>query len=76
MEGYVYVHDTGSNQYIRRSDKRIRIVSLADAGNIINVLPGDADLEHTKYAQSQEKRLVVTDGKTFTLDINEFGATQ
>jgi hypothetical protein len=76
VEGHVFVLDTGINQYVRRSDKRIRIIGLADPGNIINVLPPNADLEHAKYIQSEERRLILTDGKTFSLDINEFGITQ
>ncbi len=76
MEGHVYVHDAAANQYIRRPDRRIRVFSLADAGNIINILPQEADLEQAKYTQVQGKKLVVTDGRTFTLDINEFGAMQ
>ncbi len=74
-EGYVFVFDTVINQYIRRKDKRIRIVGLADSGNIINVLPANADLKNTKYVENKEQRLVVTDEKTFELDINEFGFT-
>ena len=75
IEGYVFVFDTAVNQYIQRKDKRIRIVGLADSGNIVNVLPADADLQNTKYIENKEQRLVVTDQKTFELDINEFGFT-
>lgn len=75
-EGYVFVLDTTNNQYIRRKDMRTRLVSLADSGNIINVLPANADLQNTKYVEeTTEQRLVVTDEKTFELDINEFGSS-
>lgn len=76
VEGYVFVLDSRTNQYTRRPSKRIRLIGLTDPGNIINVLPPGADLERIRYIQSQEKRLVVTDGETFNLDINEFGTTQ
>jgi hypothetical protein len=76
VEGYVYVLDTRTNQYTRRPSKRIRLIGLTDSGNIINVLPPGTDLERITYTQSQEKRLVVTDGETLNLDINEFGTTQ
>ena len=75
IEGYVFIFDTIINQYIRRTDKRTRIVGLADSGNIINILPTNADLQNTKYVENKEERLVVTDGKTFEMDINEFGVT-
>jgi hypothetical protein len=75
-EGYVYVLDNVTGQYNRRPTKRIRLIGLADPGNIINVLPPGADLEHVKYIESQEGALAVTDDKTFTLEVNEFGATR
>ena len=75
LKGNAFVLDTTTNQYIRRSEVRIRIIGLAESGNIINVLPAEADLEQAKYTQNDEKRLVVTDGKTFSLDINEFGSS-
>ena len=76
MEGYVYVLDSMTNEYTRRRTKRIRLIGLAAPGNIINVLPPDADLEKVRYAEGPEGGLVVTDDKTFTLDVNEFGATR
>jgi len=76
MEGHVYVLDNATGQYSRRPTRRIRVIGLADPGNIINVLPPGADLENVKYVESQQGALVVTDDKTFTLDVNEFGATR
>ena len=73
VSGYVFVLDTKTNLFVRRLQLRTRIVSLVDAGNIINVLPREADIEKAGYSLSKENRLVVTDGKTFSLDINEFG---
>jgi hypothetical protein len=75
VAGYVFIFDYSANEYIRRPEKRIRIIGLADSGNIINVLPITADIEKAEYTQSRENKLVVTDNKTFTLDINEFGLT-
>lgn len=72
-EGYTFVLDTITNQYVRRIDKRTRIIGLSDAGNIINILPANADLESAKYHLNSDHRLIVTDEKTFALDINEFG---
>ena len=72
-EGYVFVFDSGRNEYLRREDRRNKIVSLADSGNIINVIPKETALEDLCY-ELKENRLVVTDGKNVALDINEFGA--
>lgn len=76
VEGYTYVFNLGTNEYVKRSDKRIKIIGLADAGNLIHVLPNDAAIENAVYIMSAERRLVITDRKTFTLDINEFSAIQ
>lgn len=74
--GYTFVLDGTSGQFVRRREKRIRIIGLSDPGNIINVLPMEADIENSQYTLSPEGKLVVTDGKTFTLDINEFGLSR
>jgi len=76
VEGFAFVLDSTSGRYIRRPEKRIRIISLTDSGNIINVLPDNANIEDAQYTQTQDSKLVVSDGKTFSLDINEFGASR
>lgn len=75
LRGYTFVFefDVMVNHFVRRPESRTKIVSLADSGNIINVIPAEVDLEELEYKTSAKKHLVVTDGKTFSLDINEFG---
>ncbi|MCF8068813.1 MAG: hypothetical protein K9L30_09535 [Desulfobacterales bacterium] len=75
-EGFVYVPDLRTNQFIRRPDKRLRFIGLADSGNIIHILPANADIEQAMYSLSKENRMVVSDGKSFTLEINEFSSTR
>jgi len=70
--GYAFVFDTRLNKYVRRPEKRERLFSILDAGNIVNVLPEGANIQESDYRISAEGHLVVTDGKDFTLDINEF----
>jgi len=41
---------------------------------IINVLSPEADLEATKYVIDPQKGLLVTDDKSFSLEITEFSA--
>ena len=74
VTGYVFVYEQIKSQFFRRPDRRCRVISLTDSDNIINVLPGEADLEKTVYSISEEKHLTVTDGISFNLDINEFRA--
>ena len=72
VQGYTFVFYPGPNEYIRRPETRERIIALSDAGNIINVLPENVRLEDLVYQKSGQNRLVVTDGKSYSLDINEF----
>jgi hypothetical protein len=72
VQGYTFVFYPGPNEYVRRPDLRERIIALSDAGNIINVLPENVNLDELVYRPSEQNRLVVTDCKSFSLDINEF----
>ena len=72
VEGYVFVMDPETYQYTKRPEKRTRIIGLADSGNVINILPVNAELELVTYVQSQEDDLVLMDGKNFSLDFKEF----
>jgi hypothetical protein len=74
VKGHAIVHNSVTNQYEVKPDTRIRIVSFTDARNIINIIPRHTKIENVKYTLSHGKRLVITDGESFTLDINEFGA--
>ena len=72
-KGYKFVFDKGKNQYFRLPELRTRIIPLTDASMIINVLPRTAKVDKASYTLNNAARLVVTDGETFSLDINEFG---
>jgi len=72
--GYVFVFDVGRSQFIKRPERRVRIIGLADSGSIINVIPAEVDLNAVFYQISEENHTVFTDGKSFSLDINEFSA--
>jgi len=74
LEGYVFVFDAGDVRYVKRPERRVRIFGLADSGSIINVLPAHVDLDALSYQTSAENHMVFTDGKSFSLDINEFSA--
>lgn len=76
ITGFAFVLDNVTNQYVRRPDRRTRIIGLAESGYIINILPEQADIDNARYTQTKESKMAVTDGKTFALDINEFGASR
>jgi hypothetical protein len=50
----------------------VRVIGLADSGSIINVLPAHVDLDALFYQTSAEGHMVFTDGRSFSMDINEF----
>jgi len=76
IRGYAFVYDDNSNNFVRRQELRTRIFSLTDAGYIINLLPEDADLEKIHYVTDQENHRMITDGKTFSVNVSEFSAVR
>lgn len=49
VTGYDFPFDEITKVFIRREGIRTRIVSLIDAGNVISLLPKDADLDASRY---------------------------
>ncbi len=76
LEGYVYVFDSGRNEFIRKDNPRVKLVAIGDCGYVMNIIPENVILEDLEYIHTDDNRLVVTDGKEFSLDINEFGANR
>lgn len=76
LEGYVFVFDGGRNEFVRKEDRRVKLVSIGESGFIMNVLPDDVCIDDLQYVQNQDGKTVVSDGKGFTLDVNEFGANR
>ena len=73
VEGYAFVWDSSRAEFTKRPDLRTRILSLADAGNNISVLPEATKIDEIRYEVAETGHLVVTDGKRVALDIQEFG---
>jgi hypothetical protein len=71
-EGYVFLRDTDTNLFARKQDTQVRVLSLVNDANIITVLPATTCLEKLTYRFSEKKRMVLTDGESFTMDFNEF----
>lgn len=73
IRGYVFMLDTARNEFVRKPEERTTIIDLAESGYIVNVLPRHVDVEELTYSFSDQQKLVVTDNRGFSLDINEFG---
>ena len=73
VNGFAFVFDATRNEYVKRPEPRLKIVPVADSGAVITMIPQRVELSALRY-ELVNKRLVVTDGKDFSLDINEFGA--
>lgn len=75
LEGFSFIFDPNRDDYIKRPEKRVRLLSITDASHVINVLPAEAALEEITY-ELDDRKLVVTDHKTFDLEVNEFGPSR
>ena len=75
-EGHAYLYDTNTNLFVRKSYGQVRIFSLADAANLISVLPRNANLKKIVYKLTEKNRMVLTDGDSLTMDVNEFGVNR
>lgn len=71
--GHAYIYDEQEGTYTRRPERRTTIANVAESGYIVNIIGADVDLDKVSYRYIGEVGLVVTDGKDFTLNINEFG---
>jgi hypothetical protein len=75
IQGYAFVFESGVNEYKKRPEQRTRIFSVGQEGFIVSQIPREVAIESLFYRVAG-KHLVVTDGGTFTLDINEFGGSR
>ena len=71
--GYVFViDDLSKHLFVRRPDRRTKLIPVASADVIVNVIPPTVDVEQVAY-QLQDRSLVVTDGHGWSMDVKEFG---
>ena len=75
-EGHAYLYDTNTNLFVRKHYSQVRIFSLVDATNVITVLPRTANLKKVAYRFTEKKRMVLTDGESLSMDVNEFGVNR
>lgn len=73
-EGFFMVFDKNKNIFIKKPSLRVTIIDLSSSGYWVNILPEDIKLKDLKYTYDSNNKLILTDGNSFQLDINEFGA--
>ena len=61
-----------TKQFVRREDLRTRIFSLADAGLVIHILPEETHLDEVQFVWDENNRRLITDRKTFSMNVSEF----
>ena len=74
IEGYVFVYDQKTSMFNKKPEKRITVMDLSESGYIVNIIDKKVVLDNIVYKYEQGVGLVATDGKGFSLNINEFGA--
>ena len=72
VHGYAFVMDSMLNEFVKRAASRTRVFGFGDSGHVIAVLPHGVAVETLRY-ESRDRRLILTDGGSFRMDINEFG---
>ncbi|MBI3848847.1 MAG: hypothetical protein HY298_00945 [Verrucomicrobia bacterium] len=71
VTGHVYTVDAVRFAFVRRPEKRTRIISVVSGDLLVNVIPESVDLESIVYKQ-EAKSVRVTDGGDWYLDLSEF----
>lgn len=73
VSGYAFVvDDPATHLFVKRPDRRTKLVPLGDGELLINILPSGVNLDEIRY-ETTEHRLYVTDGKSWRMDLKEFG---
>ena len=74
VEGFVFVYDQKTTQFVRKPEKRVTIIDATQSGYIVNIIDREVNLDNVIYKYAQGVGLIATDNKSFSLNINEFGA--
>jgi hypothetical protein len=71
ITGFVWVYSQREARFARRREKRDRLLILGER-HIVNILPRDVIVEDVVYNTDDTRRMFITDGRGFTLDLSEF----
>lgn len=75
-EGYAYLYDTNTNLFVRKHYSQVRIFSLVDGINIMSILPRTTNPKKVVYRFTEKNRMILTDGDSLSMDVNEFGVNR
>ena len=71
--GYVFVvDDLNKHMFVKRPDRRTKLIAISSGDVIVNVIPETVDLERVVY-EIKDRSLRVTDGSDWSMDVKEFG---
>jgi len=71
--GYVFVvDDLNKHMFVKRPDRRTKLIPISSGEVIVNVIPDSVDVERVHY-ELKDRALHVTDGKSWRIDVKEFG---
>jgi hypothetical protein len=73
VKGFFMVFDRNKNSFTKKLNQRLTILDLSSSGYWVNLIPKDVNISDLIYAYDNNKNLILTDEKSFKLDINEFG---
>lgn len=71
LKGYVWVYNATQAKFVRRQELRERVLILGDR-LIINILPQDSDIRDFVYNTDNMRRMYITNGKGYTIELTEF----
>ena len=72
LEGYAFVYDPKVTTFVRKPEKRVTFIDLAESGYIVNIVGRGVRIDDVVYKYASGIGLVATDGQAFVLDVNEF----
>jgi hypothetical protein len=70
VTGNVFCVNGARFKFVRRPEKRTRLISVISGDLLVNVLPDSVDLDKVAYFQ-EAKSVRVTDGSDWFLDLSE-----
>ena len=71
--GYVFVvDDLNKHMFVKRPDRRTKLIPISSGAVIVNVIPENTDLEGVHY-ELKDSALHVTDGNSWRIEVKEFG---
>ena len=73
VQGYAFVFDETTKQFVRHDELRTRIIPLIDALLVVIVLPDGVSIEDIRYSWDADNRRIITDENQFKMNISEFG---